>query len=104
MLVVRGLPSAATPAGAAVLQRLVAAVDSIPGVAHTLSYLSGGDRAFLSAQGTFLVASLSPVPARATTWWQCSGSHGRSGACARTTYPALTLLWTGGPAIDLDIS
>ena len=104
VLVVRGLPSADTPAGAAVLQRLVAAVDSIPGVAHTFSYLSGGDRAFLSARGTFLVASLSPSAGPSDD--VVAVLRARTAALARArapTYPALTLLWTGGPAIDLDI-
>src|ERR1700722_4986228 len=54
VLVVTGIPSPATPAGATALRRIIAAVDSAPGVKHVLSYLSPPASVFLSPAGTFV--------------------------------------------------
>jgi len=103
VLVVTGLPSPATPAGAAALGHILAAVDSAPGVRRSLSYLSTPDSVFLSPKGTFALVGLdrSGNPANALVPGLRAASA-RASATLRHTYPSLEVAWTGDAPFNYD--
>jgi RND superfamily putative drug exporter len=103
VLVVTGIPSPATPAGKAALHSVVAAVDTVYGVKHVLSYLSTPDSGFLSPNGTFVLVGLdrSGNPANTLVPGMRAAST-RVGAALRGTYPAIALAWTGDAPFNYD--
>lgn len=103
VLVVTGIPSPATPDGRAALTRIVAAVDSAPGVRRALSYASTPDSGFLSPNGTFIIAGLdrSGNPANALVPGMRLASS-RVGNELRSRYPRITLAWTGDAPFNYD--
>jgi putative drug exporter of the RND superfamily len=103
VLVVTGLPSPATPAGAVALHRIIASVDSARGVKHVLSYLSTPDSVFLSTKGTFILVGLdrSGNPANGLVpGLRAAGV--RAAATLRPQYPGLALAWTGDAPFNYD--
>jgi putative drug exporter of the RND superfamily len=103
VLVVTGIPSPNTPAGAAALRRIIASVDSARGVKHVLSYLSTPDSVFLSTTGTFVLVGLdrSGNPANALVPGMRAASE-RAGAALKAEYPAIALAWTGDAPFNFD--
>jgi putative drug exporter of the RND superfamily len=103
VLVVNGIPSPATPEGRAVLLRVIAAIDSAPGVKRALSYVSTPDSGFLSPNGTFIIAGLdrSGNPANALVPGMRLRSS-RVGDELRARYPGITLAWTGDAPFNYD--
>ena len=103
VLVVTGTPSPATPAGAAALGRIIAAVDTVYGVKRILSYLSTPDSVFLSPSGTFVLVGLdrSGNPANTLVPGMRAAST-RIGAAMRAQYPSISLTWTGDAPFNYD--
>jgi RND superfamily putative drug exporter len=103
VMVVTGLPSPATPAGATALRRLIVAVDSAPGVKHVLSYLSTPDSVFLSPRGTFVLVGLdrSGNPANGLVpGMRAAAAH--AAATLRDVYPGVAVAWTGDAPFNYD--
>ncbi|HSJ14799.1 MAG TPA: MMPL family transporter, partial [Longimicrobiales bacterium] len=106
VLVVRGLPSPATAAGADALRRIVEPLAAAPLVAGVLSWLTFPDPRFVGAQGEGTVVmvglaqdSAAPdrliAPLRALT--------GRVAGELTAEYPAVTLRWSGETALNVDL-
>ena len=106
VLVVGGVPSPATPAGAAVLRRVAQPVRAAPQVAGVFSWLDRPDSLFLAPQGvgTFVMVGLAPggaspdrlvPPLRALTESLTVALRGE--------HPGLTLRWTGETALNVDL-
>ena len=106
VLVVGGVPSPATPDGAAVLKHIVDRLKQAPEVSGTLSFLERPDPLFLPSgrQGTFVVVGLQAAngpadrlipPLRAVT--------GKLATELRARYVGVTLRWTGETALNVDL-
>ena len=106
VLVVTGIPDPRTPAGQPVLNRIVDEVETIPGVAATLSYRDTGDAFYVADDGTgaFLIAGLD------------TGTESVDSILHRLRHattvladtlqldaPGLRLRWTGEAALNHDI-
>jgi putative drug exporter of the RND superfamily len=106
VLVVRNVPSPGTPAGGAVLRRLVDELEAEPVVGGVFSYLTMPDMAFLAEDGNgfILIAGLARdgagpdrqiVPLRQLTE--------RLAGELQSEHPGATLRWTGEAALNLDL-
>lgn len=106
VLVIRGVPSPATPEGAEVLRRITEPLRRAPQVAGVFTYLDRADTLFLAARerGTFAIVGLAAgggapdrliPPLRAVT--------GSLAARLRARYPELALRWTGETALNVDL-
>jgi RND superfamily putative drug exporter len=104
VLVATGVPRADTPAGAGVLRRLVAALDSTPGVAGTVSNLTVRDTLFVADEGTFLIVGVRPDAARPDDLVpQLRAVTDTLERALRATYPDARLGWTGEIALNFDL-
>lgn len=106
VLVVHGLPSPATPEGAAALAHLDTALSSAPEVSGTFSFADGGDSLFLAPRGdgTFIVVGLATRIATADVL--IPRLRARTGFLERQLrprYPGVTLRWTGESALNHDL-
>jgi putative drug exporter of the RND superfamily len=106
VMVARGIPSPATEEGARALYRLLKPLAAAPEVVGVFSWLSFPDPAFIGAgdDGALVMVGLADsmappersIPAlRALT----AGVAGE----LRADYPAVTLRWTGEPALNVDL-
>lgn len=103
ILVITGIPSPDSALGRSVLREVTTAVDHTPGVAHTVSYLSTRDTAFLGAGGTFVVVGLTETQRHADDW--IVGLRAVTVALQRqmrARYPDATFAWTGNAALNYD--
>ncbi len=106
VLVVRGVPGPSRPEGLAVLQEIVGALQSEPGVTRTFSYLDQRDAFFEGAggRGTFLIVGLDRKGGREDQVLPALGAlTGRLAAVLRERHSEATLRWTGEAAINLDL-
>jgi putative drug exporter of the RND superfamily len=104
LLVITGIPSPDSADGRAVLRRIAATIDSLPGVARSASYLSTRDTALLSPHGTLIVVGLNAPRQHADDW--IVGMRDVTRALQRrlrTQYPGATLSWTGNAALNFDV-
>jgi RND superfamily putative drug exporter len=106
VLVIRGIPTPATPAGDSVLRAVLADVKTVAGVTATASYRDAHDTVFVSphSDATFALVGIDPgdsasdvmvPPLRAATQ--------RIADQLRAQYPKVTLQWTGDLALNYDI-
>lgn len=105
VLVAAGVPSPDMPQGRAMLDSIIAAVDTITGVTGTLSYLTARDTLFRGPNGGTLVivgldASTQEPDAMIPRLRLATSDLGRSIGHA---YPQATLRWTGSAPINFDI-
>lgn len=105
VLVAAGVPSPETPAGEAVLRRLLAAVDTVVGVTGSLSWLTANDSAFAPAGGgTFVVVGLDPPRGKVDAMVpRLRGATEQLAIILARSHPGATLRWTGSAAINYDI-
>ena len=109
VLVVSGLPSPETPAGAAALRHVADAAAATPGVTRTFSWLDASDTMFLArgATGvgsTFLLAGLDPAHARPDALVPALRAATAPAADSlRAAYPRVALAWTGEAALNFDL-
>ncbi|HWJ24267.1 MAG TPA: MMPL family transporter [Gemmatimonadaceae bacterium] len=110
VLVLEGVPSPATPEGAAVLRRATASAARVPGVTRTFSYLDAPDTLFTGSSNapagaaTYVIVGLDAArgpadalvpPLRAATAPLADSLRAR--------YPAAALDWTGEAALNFDL-
>jgi RND superfamily putative drug exporter len=106
VLVIRGSPSPATPAGDSLLRAVLAEVKMVPGVTATASYRDAHDTIFVSphSDATFALIGIDPgdsasdvmvPPLRAATR--------RIADRLRPQHPSISLQWTGDVALNYDI-
>ncbi|MEP7345036.1 MAG: MMPL family transporter [Gemmatimonadaceae bacterium] len=106
LLVATGIPSPDSEPGREILREIVAALDTVPGVTRTLSYLDVRDTMFLSAgrQGTFLLAGLDAASIRPDAIVpQLRQSTAEIAARLRPAHSQLKLRWTGDVPINFDL-
>ena len=106
ILVVRGIPSPATPAGAAALGRIVEPLAAAPEVAGVFSWLTFPDPSFIGdgGDGAVVMAGLAQDSAAADRL--IPPLRIRTEAIARAlrpAYPEITLRWTGETALNVDL-
>jgi RND superfamily putative drug exporter len=106
VLVVGGIPSPATPAGAEALGRIAWALREAPQVAGVFSYLDRPDTLFLGTrgQGTFVLVGF-PVEAGKPDEFIPPLRQLTQGLAdsLRARHPAATLRWTGESALNVDL-
>jgi len=104
VLVVGGIPDPETPDGRRALERVVAAVSALPGVAGTVSYLDSPEAVFRGRGGTFLVVGLDSGnrPAESLMAPLRLATLGLQGELRRA-YPAAELGWTGEIPLNADV-
>ena len=104
VLVVDDVPPPSTTEGARVLEEVVRAVGSAPGVLRTFSWLDARDSVFLARTGTFVIAGLArdagPVDAVVPRLREVSA---RTEAALRARHPRARLLWTGESVLNHDL-
>lgn len=104
VLVLTGIPAPDSLTGRELLQDVLAALDSLPMVSRTLSFLTSGDPMFLGARGTFVVVGLVPDSTRAETdIVVLRAATQRIEARWRAEHPRAALGWTGSAAFDHDV-
>ena len=104
VLVATGIPAPDTGDGKKVLHRIVDKVEQIASVADVLSYLNASDRAFVSADGTFMVVGLAAGTRRMDEVVLGLRRATRLvEAELRAKYPTAELAWTGAAAFDYDV-
>jgi RND superfamily putative drug exporter len=107
LLVVREVPPPDTARGREALQDVVAALQGVPGVTRTLSYLDSSDGFFLpaaGAQGTFVVVGLeAPRAGDADPVSRLRASTDTVQSRLRRRFPAATVRWTGEAALNFDL-
>jgi RND superfamily putative drug exporter len=106
VLVASGVPAPGTPAGNEVLRAVVTAVERVPGVTGTLSYLNVADTVFLGARalGTYLLVGLDPAGSRPDALVPpLRAATERLSATLRQAYPQAALRWTGEIPINFDL-
>lgn len=106
VLVATGIPSPAEAKGRDVLRVIVASLDHAPGVRRTISYLDDSDTLFLGAGGTstFLVVGLEALTRRPDTLIALLRARtARLADTLHSSYPALSLRWTGEVALNADL-
>ena len=106
LLVVTGVPAPDSAAGLEVLGALVVAIDTVPGVTRTLSWLDVTDTLFLGArgEGTYVFVGIQPDSARPDVIVpRLRESTRRVADSLRATHPRLALQWTGEIPINFDI-
>ncbi len=105
VLVVAGAPSPATPAGRLLLSNLRDGISALPFVAGTFSYLDAPDTLLIGTRGeTYVLAGLEPhgrrpdelVPLLRNATSTVAARH-------RSTYPELSVRWTGETALNYDL-
>lgn len=106
VLVVRGLPSPETPAGAIPLHRIGETLRAAPGVTGVLSYLTFPDSLLLGAdgQGAVIIVGLvadSVAPDRLLPPLRAA-TDTLTGALRRD-HPGLTVRWTGDAPLNADL-
>ena len=104
-LVLRGVPAPDTPAGSALLERIAADLDSLPGLTQTLTYLTARDTIFLprDRQGTFLLVGLDPGgPSPDVLVPRLRAVTERLAPDIQQEYPGATLRWTGEAPLNFD--
>lgn len=101
VLVIGGAPSPATPAGAALLRRVVTAVRATPGVAAVFSHLDFADSLWLgvAGEGTWVLVGLADSAGPDPTIRALRGVT----TLLAAEHPRLTLRWTGQDALNLDL-
>ena len=104
VLVVDGVPSPDTDAGAAVLADVVRDVGAAPGVLRTFSWVDARDPVFLPRTGTFVVVGLArdagAADAAVPRLREVSSRVERS---LRRMHPGARLLWTGETVLNHDL-
>jgi RND superfamily putative drug exporter len=105
VLVVGGLPSPATTAGAAALRRVVKPLTTAPQVAGVFSYLDRADSLLVGSAGTLVIVGLvSDTASRADMLIpQLRALTQRVADEMRATYPGITLRWTGETPLNVDL-
>jgi putative drug exporter of the RND superfamily len=105
LLVASGVPSPDSLAGLEVLGALIVAVDAVPGVTKTLSYLDFADTLFLGAQqrGTYVLVGIDAARRPDVIVPLLRETTARVADSLRATHPALTLRWTGEVPINYDL-
>jgi RND superfamily putative drug exporter len=103
VLVVRGVPPPADPAGAKALREVVDEVEAVPAVRRTLSWLDVRDARFLSDRGTFLVAGLRADGRADDPMLALRAASARASSRLRAEHPRIELDWTGGVAFEHDV-
>jgi RND superfamily putative drug exporter len=104
VLVVAGIPSPDRPEGRGVLREILAAVERVPGVAGTLSYLDSPETLFLGRGGTFVVVGLdASTPHPETRMGPLREATAGVQAQLAARYPSAELLWTGEIPLNLDV-
>ncbi|MEJ2186744.1 MAG: MMPL family transporter [Gemmatimonadota bacterium] len=104
VLAIRGLPPLSTPAGRRALQGLVSAVDLLPDVTTTYSWLNGGDSLFLGSipGSTFVLVGLEPTSVDEAAVVRSLRSA-TAGAVAEAGIPGVTARWTGSFPVAVDL-
>ena len=106
VLVATGIPAPDTAPGREILRAIVAALDSVPGVTRTLSYLDVPDTMLLGAdrQGTLLLAGLDPLSKRPDAIVPLlRETTERAVGRLRSAYPHAELRWTGDVPLNFDL-
>jgi uncharacterized membrane protein YdfJ with MMPL/SSD domain len=86
------------------LRKIVRAIDSVPGVVRTTSFLTAADSGFLAPRATFLIVDAAPKSGTAEDLvGDLQHRTHRLDAPWRAKDPTVALLWTGEPAFDYDI-
>jgi RND superfamily putative drug exporter len=106
VLVIGGVPSPATPEGAALLRGIVGSLRRASEVAAVFSYLDAPDTLLLGERGTgsYLVVGLASDSANPDRL--IPPLRARSALLAarlRADYPGVTLRWTGQTALNVDL-
>jgi RND superfamily putative drug exporter len=105
LLVASGVPSPDSIAGLEVLGALTVAVDTVPGVTKTLSYLDVTDTLFLGAQrrGTYMLVGIDAAARPDVIVPLLRETTARVVDSLRATHPALEVRWTGDIPINYDL-
>ena len=106
VLVARGIPSPATPAGDSILRRVLAGVQAVHGVTGTVSYRDAHDTVFVSSRrdATFAIVGIDAGDSASDVMVPPLRAATRSIAAElRDRYPNVTLRWTGDVALNYDI-
>ena len=104
ILVITGLPNPGSPAGDTALREVKRAIDSMPQVSRTVSYLTSHDSTFLSPHGTFIVVGVQQRHHTQADDW-IVGLRTTTQALAkrmRGAYPDVRFAWTGNAALNYD--
>jgi RND superfamily putative drug exporter len=104
VLVAGGIPDPETPDGRQALERIVAVISAVPGVAGTVSYLDSPEPVFRGRGGTFLLVGLDSGdrPAESLMTPLRRATQGLEGELRRV-YPTAELGWTGEIPLNIDV-
>jgi putative drug exporter of the RND superfamily len=106
VLVVTGIPGPDRPEGASVLREVTSAVEALPGVARTFSYLDQPDPFLVGGDGSgaVIVVGLDPAEPRPDRLVpRLRAATSTLASRLRTRFPNATLRMTGEAAINYDL-